>query len=194
MSDGQLTSSRGPIGPGQWQPRAMRIRQVRFVRDLGHRRPHSRRPPYAGPLSTHKTRVFLHATEAGVASISRPWVADVTRRPAAEDGSWSLNFEPCCVRKRTSRVSNVTHLPHHPTTPFSFRASPAQTHACAPEKKIGGLSRRWAPLGTVGRPGRRLARSLVLGDTRGVPCGFIDQQGGRGGPPRAPKRLFRFVL
>ena len=49
-----------------------------FVRGLWHRRPHSRRPPYAGPLSNHKTRVIRTTTEPDVASISRPWPADVT--------------------------------------------------------------------------------------------------------------------
>ena len=146
----ELMSRKGPIGPGQCQPRAMRIRQVRFVRDLRHRRPHSRRPPYAGPLSTHMARVFLHATEADNAPISRLRPSDLPVGPAAEDGSWSLNFELCCVRKRTSRVSNVTHLPHHPTTPASFRATPAQTPRVAPLPKN---SRRWAPLGAVERPG-----------------------------------------
>ena len=49
-----------------------------FVRGLGHRWPHSRSPPYADPLSRHKTRVFRTTTEPDVASLSRPWPADVT--------------------------------------------------------------------------------------------------------------------
>ena len=49
-----------------------------FVRGLWHRRPHSRRPPYAGPLSNHKTCVFRTTMEPDVASLSRPWPADVT--------------------------------------------------------------------------------------------------------------------
>ena len=120
------------------------------MRGLGDRGPHSQRPPYAGPLSKHKTRVMWTTTERDVVPVSCPQPVDVTTRPSAEDGSWSLNFEKRTSRKRTSRASNVTHLPHHPTTPTVRPASPAQNHACAPEGGNAGPSCRLVPLGTLG--------------------------------------------
>ncbi len=61
-----------------------------------------------------------------------------------------MNFEKRTSRKRTSRGSNVTHLPHHPTTPTVRPATPAQNHACAPEGGNAGPSCRLVPLGTLG--------------------------------------------
>ena len=61
-----------------------------------------------------------------------------------------MNFESCCVRKRTSPVGIEDHLPHHPTTPTVRPATPAQNHACAPEGGNAGPSCRLVPLGTLG--------------------------------------------
>ena len=161
------------------------------MRELWHRGPHSQRPPYAGPLAVHKTRVFRTTLEPDVAPLHRPRPADVTRHPAAEDGSWSLNFEPPVDRKRTSRVSNVTHLPHHPTTPTVRPATPAQNHACAPEGGNAGPCCRLAPLGTLAAT---ITPPVAQGTSRESPLAIFTNQGCVGGRHVRECAYFAFFL
>ena len=99
------------------------------------------------------TRRALSGLPRNLMSSQSPALSpDVTTRPSAEDGSWSLNFEKRTSRKRTSRALNVTHLPHHPITTNPIATTrPLTTSAAAALSSSSSSSASSMLSRTIGR-------------------------------------------